>query len=373
MEGSKLSERLTSAGLEAYISSIATHLAALQSLPHTKDQLAFLKERCGVHTLGQRHRIVALLGASTERSDALAMDVSEPSSTSSKEAHMPLHVARLVLPCEKVSESRLALQGYPARPDSSSSAVGERLRLDTSFPGLHRVHEEPPVFLCDGFLSSSECDAMVRCADPLLKQSLTHSGKSRTRTSKSCHLRKQLGPCPALLARISALLLGKPISHLEIPQVARYDEGQYYEPHFDATDETVESSLAGAGREFLESGGQRVGTVLIYLNDVPAGGHTRFNRLGIEISPRKGAALIFFPAFLDGGLDPLSMHEARPAVDRKYVCQVWVRQRELGAQAEAEYVGMGHRLLDALYGAQSASSEARGRGTNSVHSSEAAE
>ena len=211
---------------------------------------------------------------------------------------------------------------------------------------------------------------MVRCAT--VAQAVAHTlGQVRARARPSCHLRKQLGPCPALLARISGAPPRQADLHPEIPQVARYDEASTTSRTL--TQPTKRSLPWRAPARVSRIGGQRVGTVLIYLNDVPAGGHTRFNRLGIEISPRKGAALIFFPAFLDGGLDPLSMHEARPAVDRKYVCQVWVRQRELGAQAEAEYVGMGHRLLDALYGAQSASSEARGRGTNSVHSSEAAE
>ena len=100
-------------------------------------------------------------------------------------------------------------------------------------------------------------------------------------------------------------------------------------------------------------------TVLIYLNDVATGGHTRFNRLGIELAPRKGTALVFFPGFLDGGLDSGALHEARPAVDRKYVCQIWIRQHELGQVAETEYVGMGHRLLDALYSSECAGGGAR--------------
>lgn len=48
--------------------------------------------------------------------------------------------------------------------------------------------------------------------------------------------------------------------------MARYQQDQYYLPHFDAFDLTT-----GPGRECAASGGQRVVTVLIYLNDVPEG------------------------------------------------------------------------------------------------------
>jgi hypothetical protein len=49
-------------------------------------------------------------------------------------------------------------------------------------------------------------------------------------------------------------------------QVARYQANQYYLPHFDAFDLTTEP-----GRECVRSGGQRVATVLIYLNNVAQG------------------------------------------------------------------------------------------------------
>lgn len=52
-----------------------------------------------------------------------------------------------------------------------------------------------------------------------------------------------------------------------------------------------------------------------------SGGGTRFNMLGIQVIPRKGTALIFFPTFTDGTIDTNSLHEALPAEERKFVCQ----------------------------------------------------
>jgi hypothetical protein len=37
-------------------------------------------------------------------------------------------------------------------------------------------------------------------------------------------------------------------------------------------------------------------------------------------------ALVFFPATVDGFLDKQALHAAMPAIDTKYVSQIWIRQ-----------------------------------------------
>lgn len=96
---------------------------------------------------------------------------------------------------------------------------------------------------------------------------------------------------------------------------------EQYLQHFDAFDLSNED-----GRRFAANGGQRIVTVLVYLNDVPRGGATGFPNLNVEVRPRRGMALVFFPSTLDGLLDRMALHTALPAVDIKYVSQVWIRQ-----------------------------------------------
>ena len=104
-------------------------------------------------------------------------------------------------------------------------------------------------------------------------------------------------------------------------QVGRYFPSQQYLQHFDAFDLSNED-----GRRFASNGGQRTVTVLVYLNDVNNGGGTAFPALNLEVRPRKGMAVVFFPATVDGLLDKLALHAALPAIDVKYVSQVWIRQ-----------------------------------------------
>ena len=93
-------------------------------------------------------------------------------------------------------------------------------------------------------------------------------------------------------------------------------------------------------------------TVLVYLNDVTQGGHTSFSKLGFKVLPQKGTALVFFPARLDGVLDDSYLHAAEPALDEKWVSQIWVRQNEyngvpsirtqfpIGGDTGANWLGM---------------------------------
>jgi prolyl 4-hydroxylase len=117
------------------------------------------------------------------------------------------------------------------------------------------------------------------------------------------------------------LLTGKPIEHCELPQVGRYFPAQQYLQHYDAFDLTNED-----GRRFASNGGQRTITVLLYLNDVPRGGATRFPALNLQVQPQRGRALVFFPATIHGVLCPATLHAALPAIDTKYVSQIWIRQ-----------------------------------------------
>jgi len=196
--------------------------------------------------------------------------------------------------------------------------------INMDYPGLRALNTKPPIFFIDDFLTHAECDQLIEVAKPLLQRSKTHaiagSEATKGRTSLTCHLAKKVGPCPLLLQKIHQLT-GKPDGHMELPQVARYTDSQRYVEHYDGVDPHTD-----AGKAFCQNGGQRIATVLMYLNHVSEGGSTYFRRINVEVKPKKGGAVVFFPGFMNGELDTDALHAGMPAVDIKWVSQVWIRQ-----------------------------------------------
>ena len=121
-------------------------------------------------------------------------------------------------------------------------------------------------------------------------------------------------------------------SYFEAPTVIRYEAGQQLAPHFDAN--------RSAATEDANRGGQTLATLLVYLNDVEQGGTTRFGRLSstllansgtdedgkLIVQPRRGDALLFFPADANGVFDERTEHEGCPAVDEKWIARIWRHQ-----------------------------------------------
>jgi prolyl 4-hydroxylase len=200
--------------------------------------------------------------------------------------------------------------------------------VNPNYPGLRLLNANPPVFAVDQFLTPFECQFLVHssndCFGPAPVVGKGAGEISSSRTSSTCYLARE--DLPDYLRKVS-MLTGKPVEHCELPQVGRYFPSQQYLQHFDAFDLSDED-----GRRFAANGGQRTVTVLVYLNDVHQGGQTAFPALNLEVQPRQGMAIVFFPATVDGLLDKMALHAARPAVDTKYVSQVWIRQGEYQGQ-----------------------------------------
>ena len=185
------------------------------------------------------------------------------------------------------------------------------------FPNKRLIHSDPPIYIIDNFLSPNECKLIINLSDKKVKKSLVVdavTGRGVThpsRTSESCYHGYDI---KWLVSRVNRLT-NISQQFQEPTQVARYVTGQFYQSHLDALDKV--------GHE-----GQRVGTVLIYLNNVQSGGATFFNELNLRVQPKEGSAVVFFPAKMDGTIDHKVLHTAENASDLKWVSQVWLRNKK---------------------------------------------
>jgi prolyl 4-hydroxylase len=68
---------------------------------------------------------------------------------------------------------------------------------------------------------------------------------------------------------------------------------------------------------------------MIYLNEVEAGGSTRFKLLDFQVEPKLGRILIWNNMALDGSPNPWTLHEGMPVeAGTKYIVTKWHRERQ---------------------------------------------
>ena len=232
----------------------------------------------------------------------------------------------------------VGLQAVPsALQDSASSGetatpwprgAGERNVLDAGdrqVPAV-AVMRKPHIVVLADLLSSEECDALVEAARPRLSRSLTVSVKTggeeenADRTSQGMFFERGES---ALIARIEARLahlLDWPAENGEGLQILRYGVGAEYKPHYDYFD----PHEPGTPR-ILARGGQRVATVVMYLNEPEAGGGTVFPDVQFECMPRKGHAVFF--SYSRPHPDTRSLHGGSPVLrGEKWIATKWLRQ-----------------------------------------------
>lgn len=80
--------------------------------------------------------------------------------------------------------------------------------------------ETPPLYVVDDFFSGPECDALMALANNyMIASPVVGAGAGEvnaSRTSSSCFLARE--DLPTVCTKVMALT-GKPIDHLELPQV----------------------------------------------------------------------------------------------------------------------------------------------------------
>ena len=243
-----------------------------------------------------------------------------------------------------LQQAKARRQAASHQPEAQAPAGGyvhETPRLPQSGNVIHthdrdiRVTlrlQQPILALFDNLMSPEECDELISLARIKLKRSATvdpvtgHEQVIDARTSFGTFFRLNEDDFIARLDRRIADLMHWPIENGEGIQILHYPVGGEYRSHFDYFPPEDPGSLA-----HLAKGGQRVSTLVMYLNDVEEGGETTFPSLKLSITPKKGAAAYFEYANSLGQVDPLSLHAGTPVVrGEKWIATKWMRERRYG-------------------------------------------
>ena len=184
----------------------------------------------------------------------------------------------------------------------------------------------PRVVVFGALLDAQECAELVELAAERLARSETvtpASGGSEinpARTSDGMFFTRGEN---ALITRIEAriaALLNWPVERGEGLQILRYRPGAEYKPHYDYFDPREAGTPS-----ILRRGGQRLGSLVMYLNTPLRGGATTFPDAGIEVKAVRGNAAFFSYARPDP--DTLTLHGGAPVVEgEKWVATKWLRE-----------------------------------------------
>jgi len=217
-------------------------------------------------------------------------------------------------PLESI-EIETALDDY--RYETPRLPAGTVIRTsDHEDPVLLRL-EQPVTALLGNVLSDEECDQLIEMARPRLQPSTVvdlETGEKRLaehRDNEGMFFKLNENPFIARLDRRISELMNCPIENGEGMQILRYGPKAKNTPHFGFL---VPSNARNS--ESLPRSGQRISTLVIYLNDVKAGGETVFPEVGgLAISPKKGNGAYFEYSNSLCQMDPRSVHASAPVIE----------------------------------------------------------
>jgi len=186
---------------------------------------------------------------------------------------------------------------------------------------------KPCVVVFSGLLSHDECDELVALARPRLSRSETvrlSTGNSeihQARTSEGMFFGREENPLCARIERRIAEMFNWPIENGEGLQVLHYRPGAEYKPHYDYFDPAQPGTVP-----VLKRGGQRVASLVMYLNTPVKGGSTVFPDVEFEVEPIKGNAVFF--SYDRPHPETRTLHGGAPVIEgEKWVATKWLRER----------------------------------------------
>lgn len=185
-------------------------------------------------------------------------------------------------------------------------------------------HPKIELFQVKDFIPPDLCAELIRLIDQDRRPSTIAdaNGDDYFRTSETCDLSRSEPAVQELEAAFKAFN-GIDPKFGEPPQGQRYDVGQEFKAHTDYF------TPGGSDyEEFCGQTGQRTWTFMIYLNDVEAGGATRFKVFKKSVHPEQGKLMCWNNQRPDGSVNPNTLHHGmKVRKGLKYVITKWYRER----------------------------------------------
>ncbi len=203
-------------------------------------------------------------------------------------------------------------------------------------PNVKVLSRKPRIYLLEKFLSSKECDYIIAEAkDKLVRSAVIdpETGEDSiddVRTSYGMDFQYHQDPILTNIENRIASYTQVPVEYGEALQVLNYGVGAEFIPHHDYFERDCPGHVI-----HLEQQGQRLATLIMYLNTVEDGGETIFPEAKVVVKPIKGNAVLFYNCTPDGKEDPLTLHAGTPVhKGEKWIVTKWLRERPYFEQSQ---------------------------------------
>jgi len=218
----------------------------------------------------------------------------------------------------------------PARTDMPGPHLeNSPLYLDAGDRRVQVVQtvKHPRIVVFGNLLAAEECEALIAAARQRLSRSLTVETKTggetlnADRTSDGMFFERGENEVVQRIEARIATLLNWPLDFGEGLQILRYSPGAQYRPHYDYFDPGEPGTPT-----ILRRGGQRVGTLVMYLQEPEQGGATIFPDIGLDVAPVRGTGVFFSYDRPDPATRTL--HGSAPVLaGEKWIATKWLRER----------------------------------------------
>ncbi|XP_050712777.1 prolyl 4-hydroxylase subunit alpha-2-like isoform X2 [Eriocheir sinensis] len=186
---------------------------------------------------------------------------------------------------------------------------------------------DPIIIVYHDALTEAETEVLKRVSMPRLATTMVHSftthqvRKSLARVGKTAWVRRGDDATVDDILRRIEHMTGLTTATAEDLHVLNYGIGGHYDAHVDFFD------LEDKAMDKTPHQGDRLATMLFYLNDVEAGGSTVFPTVGVEVAARRGSALFWFNLKRNGRGDYRTVHAACPVLlGEKWIANLWLHE-----------------------------------------------
>ncbi|MGZ4957047.1 MAG: 2OG-Fe(II) oxygenase [Methylobacter sp.] len=224
------------------------------------------------------------------------------------------------------------LANEPYRYELSRIVSGNSIALSDGPVKVALRLSRPEVVLIESFMSDKECEELIEQSRYKLLPSTVVDPQSgdrqviAARSSEGTYFQRGENELVQCLERRISELMNWPVECGEGIQILHYQAGAEYRPHFDYFPEQNAGSIP-----HLAQGGQRVATLVMYLNEVIEGGETVFPDVGLSVTPKRGSAVYFSYVNSLGQVDPATLHAGAPVLaGEKWIATKWMRQKQYG-------------------------------------------